>query len=154
MTHADMQHKEHPRSLAREFVIQFLYQCECDNIYYFSANHFAGFATHFNLADRVKYYTEELATGCLSNMTDIDEKIQSCSKNWKIERMPITDRSILRMATFELMQQQTPAKVVLNEAIELAKKFGTKDSGAFVNGVLDHLLALIDPAAERHVPEE
>ena len=138
---------EHPRSVARQYAVQFLFQCECSGVTHFAKDQFDLFAEHFSLPDKVTTYTEELVAGCLGQRTMIDEKIQATSTNWRIDRMPITDRCVLRLACFELMRMTTPTKVVLNESIELAKKYGTHDSGAFVNGVLDHLATLIRPVA-------
>ena len=70
---------------------------------------------------------------------EIDEVIQSASKNWRLERMSRVDRNILRLATAELLGGDAPVKVVLNEAVELAKRFGTAEAPAFVNGILDRI---------------
>ena len=80
----------------------------------------------------------ELVNGVMDNRAAIDERLQACSHNWKLERMSVVDRNILRVGAYELLHrgQRVPRKVVLNEAIEIAKKFGSEDSSAFVNGVL------------------
>jgi N utilization substance protein B len=70
---------------------------------------------------------------------EIDELIQAASKNWRIERMARVDRNILRLACAELLAGDAPTRVVLNEAIELAKRFGTAESSAFVNGLVDRI---------------
>jgi N utilization substance protein B len=79
--------------------------------------------------------------GTLSSINDLDEIISKHSKNWKITRMASTDRVVLRLATFEILEKMAPDKVILNEAIELAKRYGTEHSGSFVNGILDAILA-------------
>ena len=77
-----------------------------------------------------------------TNRAKIDEALQAASKNWRLERMSTVDRNILRLAAAELMYDETvPTKVVINEAIELAKLFGTTESPAFVNGILDRVAA-------------
>ncbi len=80
----------------------------------------------------------ELVHGVVDHRDEIDRLLQDCSHNWKLDRMSVVDRNILRVGTFELLRRgrQVPRKVVLNEAIEIAKKFGSEDSGAFVNGLL------------------
>ena len=79
----------------------------------------------------------------------IDERIASASRNWRIERMARVDRNILRLAVGELLHQaETPVKVVINEAVELAKRFGTAESPAFVNGVLDRIASGLGRAAD------
>ncbi|MDJ0791593.1 MAG: transcription antitermination factor NusB [Acidimicrobiia bacterium] len=77
-----------------------------------------------------------LATGTWAHREEIDSSIDAASDRWRVERMPAVDRSILRLATFELQHTQTPRGVVISEAVELAKSYSTARSGAFVNGVL------------------
>jgi len=79
-----------------------------------------------------------LVVGTMQNREELDKRIRQVAKNWDIERMAVIDRNILRMGTYEIVyRDDIPPKVSLNEAIELAKKFSTADSGAFVNGILD-----------------
>jgi len=81
--------------------------------------------------------TKELADGVEHGRVDIDALIASHSKGWTLERMPAIDRTILRIATYELVSRtDTPVAVIIDEAVELAKRFSTDDSGRFVNGVL------------------
>lgn len=84
-------------------------------------------------------FTKELLGGVTSNSEKIDSKIQAIAKNWKIDRMSLVDRNILRLGFFEMLfcTNPLPAPVVINEYVELAKKYGTTDSGGFVNGILD-----------------
>ena len=85
-------------------------------------------------------FYKELFSSTVNNMEEIDGVIESVSKNWEIERMPAVDRAILRMAVCEMMiLASAPVAVVIDEAIELAKKFSTDKSGKFVNGVLDNV---------------
>ncbi len=86
-------------------------------------------------------YAQELVRGTLDNQEKIDEMIRGQADNWRLERMPPVDRNILRLAVYEMLhERETPKLVVLDEAIELAKKFGSEQSGRFVNGLLDGLL--------------
>jgi len=82
-------------------------------------------------------FMEELAKGTSEMSEDIDYRIASKSENWKLERMPIVDRNILRMAIFEMSRKETPAAVVIDEALELARQFSGEESVSFINGVLD-----------------
>jgi N utilization substance protein B len=82
----------------------------------------------------------ELVLGVKNHRDALDEVILGCAENWTITRMAPTDRNVIRLATFELTQTSTPGQVVIDEAVELAKRFGTKDSPSFVNGVLDKVL--------------
>lgn len=78
----------------------------------------------------------DLARGTWAHLPEIDEAISSVADRWRIDRMPAVDRSILRLATYELGYTETPTAVVISEAVELAKRYSTSRSGAFVNGVL------------------
>jgi len=86
-------------------------------------------------------YAQMLVRGTVDNRERIDDLIRGQADNWRLERMPPVDRNILRLAVFEMLHERdTPKLVVLDEAIELAKKFGSEQSGRFVNGLLDGLL--------------
>lgn len=88
----------------------------------------------------VKKFALDLVAGTLGNVEKIDSFITKYADNWRLERMAVIDRNIIRMATFELLfSGDIPPKVAINEAVELAKKFGDEESGRFVNGVLDKI---------------
>ncbi len=90
--------------------------------------------------DELFEFTERLIEGIEDNKEHLDELIQSSSRNWKLSRMAIVDRNILRIAAFELTElPDIPKRVSINEAIELGKLFGSQDSGSFINGVLDKI---------------
>ena len=82
-----------------------------------------------------------LCTGLFANQSAVDEKIRAACPNWSLDRMALVDLSILRLACFELTKfaHSTPPKVVMNEAIEIAKKYGSEDSPRFINGVLNEI---------------
>lgn len=85
-------------------------------------------------------YADAVLRGVAENMPAIDERITSASKNWRLERMSRVDRNLLRLGTYELMfRADVPRAVILDEAVELAKSFGTEESPGFVNGVLDRI---------------
>jgi N utilization substance protein B len=85
-------------------------------------------------------FAASLVTTTRERLAEIDDAIQSASRNWRLDRMSRVDRNILRLATCELRHSpDVPVKVVINEAVELAKRFGTADSPAFVNGILDRI---------------
>jgi len=91
--------------------------------------------------DEVKAFAERLVAGVLEKKKDLDALIGKYATNWKISRMPIVDRNILRAGVYELLwMDDVPAKVTVNEAIELAKSFGDDDASKFVNGILDQVL--------------
>lgn len=90
--------------------------------------------------DRVRVFAEELITGVLKNMPELDDRLNRFLQNFKLERLNVVDRNILRLAVYEMFFcLETPPVVAINEAIEAAKKFGGEDSGGFVNGVLDQI---------------
>ena len=88
----------------------------------------------------VKEYAEYLVSGIGSNLKKIDESIVGHATNWRLDRMATIDRNIMRIASYELIfVEDVPPKVAINEAIEIAKKYGNRDSGKFVNGILDKI---------------
>ena len=91
----------------------------------------------------VASFAERLIRGVVENLESIDAVIGQYSTNWKVPRMALVDRNVLRVAAFELLHvKDIPPRVSLNEAIEVAKRYGSNDSGAFINGILDRIAAL------------
>jgi transcription antitermination factor NusB len=87
------------------------------------------------------HFAQDLVRGAMDHREEVDGLIRSQADNWRLERMPAVDRNILRLAIYEMLyEKDTPKLVVVDEAIELAKKFGSEQSGRFVNGLLDGLL--------------
>ncbi len=82
-------------------------------------------------------FMEELVRGTVANAEQIDKQLQAKAANWRLERMAVVDRNILRLAIFELSQQVTPAPVIIDEAVELARQFSNDEAVPFINGVLD-----------------
>lgn len=96
------------------------------------------FWVNFKTEDDLKPFFQQLINGVIENRETIDEQINEVSENWKLDRMSVVDRNILRFAIFELMfEDDIPSNVSMNEAIEIAKKYGTADSPSFINGILD-----------------
>ncbi len=87
-------------------------------------------------------YADEVARGVAGELAAVDEAVRKASTNWRLERMAKVDRNVLRLGAWELLRSvSVPRAVILDEAVELAKRFGSEDSGAFVNGVLDRVAA-------------
>jgi len=85
-------------------------------------------------------YAERLFAGTQSRLSEIDERIRAASDNWRVERMSRVDRNVLRLGTYELLERtDVPRAVIIDEAIELAKRYGSEGSGKFVNGVLERI---------------
>src|SRR5262249_52181536 len=96
----------------------------------------------------VKDFVDRLVQGVTKNLAEIDSLIRKHAEHWRLERMGLVDRNILRMAVFELLYlEDVPAKVTLNEAIEIAKRYGDESSGSFINGILDRILSEEDRLA-------
>lgn len=94
-------------------------------------------------------FTEQLVRGVHAHLPAIDECVRRSSQNWRLERMARVDRNILRIATYELLHEaDVPKAVVIDEAIEVAKRFGSEESAAFVNGVLDRIATQARPGEE------
>jgi N utilization substance protein B len=105
-------------------------------------------ADHFDLHEGVREFAEQIVRGVDQSRETLDRHIASHARNWRVERMAAVDRNVLRIATWELVHTDTPDSVVIDEAIELARDFGSERSPAFVNGVLDAIAReLRDPAA-------
>lgn len=90
-------------------------------------------------------FSRQLVLGVCENKKELDDLIRSASKNWRLERMSRLDRCILRLAVFELsFLEDIPPKVSIDEALEIGKKFGSEDSGRFINGILDNIYNALD----------
>jgi len=95
---------------------------------------------NFDGGETIGPFARELVLGVYEKRPELDRLIIRASKNWRLERMPYVDRSILRMATFEILyMEDVPPKVSIDEAVDIGKRFGTEDSGSFINGVLDNI---------------
>src|ERR1700759_1708350 len=82
-------------------------------------------------------FSTRIATGALAHLEELDERIRSRAEHWRISRMAIVDRNILRLAVYEFMHEPTPRTVAINEALEIARRFSTFEATQFINGILD-----------------
>ena len=125
------------RYKSREVALHVLFQFECPRRSPFL---FEGFLGERLKEDQQRVFCRQLIMGTRAHHREIDERIRSAAENWRLERMTGVDRNIIRMGAFELLfQPDTSGCVIVDEALELAKKFGSADSTKFVNGVLDRL---------------
>lgn len=140
----------HQRRKAREVALQVLYKLDVLGI---DANEGMDlFWNHFDVPEDVRTFAAILIEGAWSNVKQIDDLISSCSENWTVSRMSIVDKSILRMAVFELLHfPDIPPKVTLNEAIDLGKLYGSENSGSFINGILDAIYIKLNPNDENNL---
>jgi N utilization substance protein B len=125
------------RRIARELAMQALYFMDIRAM--FTPAGLALFVEGFQPSTGDPFFLR-LVNGVMQSLKDIDETIKTYSSNWKLGRMTCVDRNVLRVAVYELMYcDDIPHKVSINEAIDIGKKFGTRDSGAFINGILDSI---------------
>jgi transcription antitermination protein NusB len=89
------------------------------------------------LDDSAREFATRLATGTLANLELLDERIRSRAEHWRIPRMAVVDRNILRLAVYEFLYEPTPRTVAINEALEIARRFSTYEATQFINGILD-----------------
>jgi N utilization substance protein B len=124
------------RRRSRELALQLLYQNELTEAS--PEDMQEGFEEWQGAPEGVREFADRLLRGTLAKLSEIDEELGRQTTHWRLERLAAVDRNILRLAMYELIYETgTPHAVVIDEAIEIAKKFGAKDSGRFVNGVLD-----------------
>ena len=126
------------RSMVRTVVFQILYQEELNpgSLVAFSDSYIV---QELPRHEPLHKFAKQLLDHTVAHREAIDSHLADLSQNWSLARMSPIDRSILRLATSEILYTSTPKPIAINEAIELAKKFGTKDSPAFVNGILDQV---------------
>jgi N utilization substance protein B len=124
------------RRKSRELALQALFQGEMAGKH--GLLDFKDFCTHFQMNKKSMPYAKKLLDGIQVKGELIDELISKYAENWRLERMSVIDRNILRLAVNEMyFQEDVPVSVAINEAVEIAKRFSTDDSGSFINGILD-----------------
>lgn len=123
------------RRKSREFALQMLFQWDLhpQDV----ARIETGFWKNARAEKKTRDFANQLFEGAAAAAKALDAAIEQHAKNWRLERMAAIDRNILRLGIYELQQKDVPAKAVINEAVELAKKFSTEESAPFINGVLD-----------------
>ena len=127
------------RSRAREVVLQLLYQDDLQPQRELAPDvTFLGQRLHQDEA--LIEFATSLLNGVRRNRPELDSTLEELAENWSLNRMAVTDRNVLRIGAFEILYSDTPGRVAINEAVELAKRFGAKQSAQFVNGLLDKLL--------------
>ena len=131
------------RRKARELVLKSLYSYEITSME--PASIMSDLLSESTLDSPSRLFASQLFQKVLENMKSIDNMIRECVRNWDINRLAIIDKNVIRMGISELLFfSDIPQKVSIDEAIELAKKYGSEDSGSFVNGVLDHIAKNLD----------
>jgi N utilization substance protein B len=135
------------RRKARETALQALYQVETtgENV----DRAIADFAESFELSDQGAEFSWSLVRGVLERRAEIDEQIAAVTANWKVERLSRIDLCAIRVAVYEMLANpELPVEIIIDEAVEIARKFGTRESSKFVNGVLDPIAKRVRPTPE------
>ena len=141
------------RRKAREYALQILFQLDIRKEKP-SASVLKHFWAEYEADEEVRAFAEEIVKGTHKHLVRINELVHQCAKNWSLDRMAVVDRNVLRMAVYEILYRiDIPTSVTINEAIEIAKKFGTDDSGAFVNGILDRVARMSGKLDEAKIEE-
>lgn len=137
-----MSKKRHDRRAAREAALSLLYSSDITESNAAEMIEGGSYPDDLNLTD----YAEQLVAGTVEHCAEIDERLAATSENWAVDRMPVVDRAILRLATYEMLfVDEVPVSVAINEAVDLAKAYGGEDeSSRFVNGVLGRIARTIE----------
>ena len=132
------------RHRSREAALQVLYAIDLDRRQTAETSATVGaeeaferVVAHFELPEGARAFAKELVTGVCHSREDLDARLAAHSENWRIDRMAAVDRNVLRIGAYEILHTETPAAIVIDEAVELAQRFGGDRSPAFVNGILD-----------------
>ncbi len=137
------------RRKAREAALQFLFQEDfaqkTEVVVSDLANQFERFCSLYQVHRKARPYALDLLGTVFENSEKIDNLIKQCAKNWRLERISVADRNLLRIGVCEMsLVDDVPAQVAINEAVEIAKRYGGDDSPSFVNGILDAVRLLIE----------
>lgn len=131
-------HRRYTRHDARELALQILFQCDFHGSTEFWLEQFWA---QRDASESVRTFVSQLVTGVRTHQVELDGLITAYARNWTVDRMPVVDRNILRQAIYELLWiPDVPAKVTMDEALELAKNFADDETRRFVNGVLDQFI--------------
>lgn len=126
------------RRKARECALQMLFAADIvKNDGSFSSADFWKELSDTDLDDRTREFADKLVLGTLANLSTIDDRIRTRAEHWRIERMANVDRNVLRLAVYEFLFEDTPHTVIINEALEIARRFSTFEATQFINGILD-----------------
>jgi N utilization substance protein B len=127
------------RTRAREVALQVLYQDDLNPRHNPADD--VTFVKNRLQGEELVAFSESLIAGVRRNRGELDQVLSQTADHWSLDRMAATDRNVLRLGAYEIIYADTPGRVAINEAVELAKRFGSRQSAQFVNGILDRLLA-------------
>jgi N utilization substance protein B len=125
--------------MSRQVALQALYALEVGPAGASVEEVFERVSDHFDLPEGARAFAKQLVCGVIADREAIDEGLARHARNWRLSRMAAVDRNVLRLGSYEILHTDTPIEVVLDQAVELARRFGADGSPAFVNGILDAL---------------
>ena len=138
------------RRLARETALQVLFERDLTKESLNTTEIVERWAAEFVVPEASKIFAQELVDGTIAHQKDIDQTIATIAEDWTLGRMANVDRNVMRLATYEILFcPDIPGRVSLNEAIELAKRFGGEESAKFVNGILDRVVASVSKVDQK-----
>ncbi|HVS22067.1 MAG TPA: transcription antitermination factor NusB [Pyrinomonadaceae bacterium] len=133
------------RRKARECALQMLFAADVSNMRADDlVRTFWSELADGELEPQAREFATRLATGALANLAEVDERIRSRAEHWRISRMALVDRNVLRLAVYEFLHEPTPRTVTINEALEIARRFSTYEATQFINGILDAIKRDLD----------
>ena len=138
------------RRLARETALQVLFQLDMVGEKPEIATVVRHWAEEFAVPETSIPFAQELVEGTLTHREEIDAKLGQLSEGWAVSRMANVDRNLLRLACYEILyRKDIPGRVTINEALEIAKRYGSEESGKFINGILDRIVESVDKKEEK-----
>src|SRR5688572_20776839 len=143
------------RRKARECALQMLFAADVvkGTTQEFSTDDYWNELGDSEFDDKTRFFANNLVKGTLEHSEPIDERIRTRAEHWRIERMAIVDRNVLRLAVYEFLYLDTPHTVVINEALEIARRFSTFEATQFINGILDAIKLDLEKASSEDVPK-
>ena len=142
------------RRKARECALQMLFAADVvKNSLTFSTDDYWKELGDNEFDEKTRSFANNLVQGTLKNSETIDEKIRTRAEHWRIERMAVVDRNVLRLAVYEFLYEDTPHTVVINEALEIARRFSTFEATQFINGILDAIKLDLEKASTEEAPK-
>jgi N utilization substance protein B len=142
------------RRKARECALQMLFAADVvKNSLEFSTQDYWNELGDGDFDEKTKTFANDLVLGTLEHNDAIDDRIRTRAEHWRIERMAVVDRNVLRLAVYEFLYQDTPHTVVINEALEIARRFSTFEATQFINGILDAIKLDLEKSATPEPPK-
>jgi N utilization substance protein B len=142
------------RRKARECALQMLFAADVvKNSQKFSADDYWNELCDPDFDDKTRDFANNLVLGTLEHNAAIDDRIRTRAEHWRIERMAVVDRNVLRLAVYEFLYEDTPHTVVINEALEIARRFSTFEATQFINGILDAIKLDLEKAKGEPAPK-